>query len=88
MPRKPTPTIEATVTSRGQITPPSALRNRLGIHPGSRIRFTLPPGGSFEAQPVLCELEDLWAAADQAGKPGPVMTFHEMNRAKARRVGR
>jgi AbrB family looped-hinge helix DNA binding protein len=87
MPRKPTPTIEATVTSKGQITLPSALRSRLGIHTGIHIRFTLPPSGGFEAHLVLCELEDLWAASDQAGKPGPVMTFREMNRAKARRVG-
>ncbi len=87
MPRKPTPTIEATVTSRGQITLPSALRSRLGIHTGIHIRFTLT-GGGCEAQPVRCELEDLWAAADQAGKSGPVLTFHEMNQAKARKVGR
>jgi AbrB family looped-hinge helix DNA binding protein len=94
MPRKNTPAavIEATVTSKGQITLPSALRSRLGIHTGSRIRFALPPTGGFEAHPVLCELEDLWAVVDQAGKPGPVMTpamtFDEMNRAKVRRASR
>ena len=89
MPRKSAPaSTEATVTSKGQITLPSALRSRLDIHTGSRIRFTLPPGGGFEAHPVLTELEDLWAAVDQAGKPGPVMSFAEMNRAKARRPGR
>lgn len=87
MPRKgaPSPGIEATVTSKGQITLPRALRSRLDIHTGSRIRFTLPPGGGFEAHPILGELEDLWAAADLAGKPGPAMTFDEMNRAKSRR---
>lgn len=90
MPRKsaPSPGIEAAVTSKGQITLPRALRSRLDIHTGSRIRFTLPPGGGFEAHPILSELEDLWAAADSSGKPGPVMSFDEMNRAKARRPGR
>ena len=77
---------EATVNSKGQITLPRALRSRLGIHAGSRIRLTLLPGGGFEAHPVLLELEDLWAMADQAGKRGPVMTFDEMNAAKARRT--
>jgi antitoxin PrlF len=76
--------IEATVTSKGQITLPRAVRSRLGIETGSRIRFTLPPGGGFEAHPVLLELEDLWAIADQGGKPRPVMSFDEMNAAKAR----
>jgi antitoxin PrlF len=89
MPEKTAPpsVIEATVTSRGQITLPKAVRTRLGIRTGSRIRFTLPPGGSFEAHPVLCELEDLWALADepdQAGKPMPVMSFDEMNATKVR----
>jgi len=94
MPSKNTPAaIEATVTSKGQITLPSALRSRLGIHTGSRIRFTLAPTGGFEAHPVLGELEDLWAWADQPDQAGklrpamaPVMTFAEMNAAKARRA--
>jgi hypothetical protein len=74
--------IEATVTSQGQFTLHRAARTRTG----SRNRFTLPPGG-FASRPVPCELEDLWALADQAGKPRPVMNFDEMNRAKARRPG-
>jgi antitoxin PrlF len=57
---------EATVTSKGQITLPKAVRDRLGIRAGSRIRFTLLPGGGFAAHPVLGELEDLWTMADQA----------------------
>lgn len=81
--------IEATVTSKGQITLPRAVRSHLGIRTGSRIRFTLPPSGGFEAHPVLLELEDLWAMADEPSrKPRPVMTFDEMNAAKARRAWR
>jgi hypothetical protein len=32
---------------------------------------------------VLYELEDLWRMADQGGKAEGVMTFDEMNEAKA-----
>jgi hypothetical protein len=64
------------------------VRSRLGIHTGSRIRFTLPPGGGFAAHLAPFELEDLWEMADQAAKPGRVMTFDEMNAAKARRARR
>jgi antitoxin PrlF len=98
MPPKSAPAavIEATVTSKGQVTLPRAVRARLGIRTGSRIRFTLPPGGGFEAHPVVRELEDLWAELDRAaepgskrgGKRGSVLSFEEMNRAKARRAGR
>ncbi|MGC9198459.1 MAG: AbrB/MazE/SpoVT family DNA-binding domain-containing protein [Acidobacteriaceae bacterium] len=81
----PATTTEATVTSKGQITLPKALRNHLGIQTGSRIRFSLAPNGGFQASHLLYELEDLWKLADQGGKAAKVMTFEEMNQAKARR---
>jgi len=31
----------STVTDKGQITLPKALRDRLGIHPGSKVEFSL-----------------------------------------------
>jgi AbrB family looped-hinge helix DNA binding protein len=79
-------TIEATVTSKGQVTLPSELRKRLGLHKGSRIRFSIPASGPVEVEPVRYELEDLWRIADSGPKPTGVMSFEEMNAAKARRV--
>jgi AbrB family looped-hinge helix DNA binding protein len=78
--------IEATVSSKGQVTLPKSLRNVLGIQTGSRIRFSLTPQGGLQAEPVLFDLEDLWKMADQGPKPKGVMTFEEMDAAKARRV--
>jgi antitoxin PrlF len=78
--------VEATVSSKGQVTLPKALRNHLGIQTGSRIRFSLAPNGSVQTERVLYDLEDLWNMADQGGKPGKVMTFQEMNDAKAQRI--
>lgn len=83
-PRRAT-TVEATVTSKGQVTLPRELRKRLGIEKGSRIRFSIPTSGAVKLEPVLYELEDLWKMADEAGRPGSVMTFEEMDAAKARR---
>lgn len=79
-------TIEATVTSKGQVTLPSELRKRLGIQRGSRIRFSIPTSGPIQVEPVRYELEDLWRIADSGPKPTGVMSFEEMNAAKARRV--
>ena len=59
------------------------LRKRLGVQRGSRIRFSIPANGSIKIEPVLYDLDDLWRMADQGGKPGNVMTFEEMNAAKA-----
>jgi AbrB family looped-hinge helix DNA binding protein len=81
----PAPAVEATVSSKGQVTLPKALRDHLGIQTGSRIRFSLAPNGGFQASHVLYELEDIWKMADQGGKAKRVMTFEEMNETKARR---
>lgn len=84
--RNPVTTIEATITSKGQVTLPSELRKRLGLHKGSRIRFSIPASGPVQVEPVRYELEDLWRIADSGPKPKGVMSFEEMNAAKARRI--
>ena len=87
-------TVEATVTSKGQVTLPKELRRRLGIQRGSRIRFSIPANGAVRVEPVLYELADLWRMADEGGRDldrvagGLVpsrMTFEEMDAAKAGR---
>jgi len=80
-----TTTVEATVTSKGQVTLPSELRKRLGIHKGSRIRFSIPSIGAVKVEPVRYSIRDLWRIADEGGKPNSIMSFEEMNEAKARR---
>lgn len=82
MPSQP---IEATVTSKGQVTLPKALRERLGLRQGSRIRFRLDERGRLQGDPVLYELEDLWAMADEAPRRRRTMTGEEMDAAKGRR---
>ena len=77
--------VEATVTSKGQVTLPKELRKRLGIQRGSRIRFSIPASGAIKVEPVLYDLEDLWRIADLGGQAGGLMTFEEMDAAKARR---
>jgi AbrB family looped-hinge helix DNA binding protein len=78
-------TIEATVTSKGQVTLPSKLRKRLGLKQGSRIRFSIPATGPVQVEPVRYKIDDLWRLSDARGKPGKFMSFEGMNEAKARR---
>ena len=61
-PKKAT-SVEATVTSKGQVTLPKELRKHLGVQTGSRIRFSIPVKGSVKVEPVLNDLEDLWMMA-------------------------
>ena len=83
--QKTATTVDATVSSKGQVTLPKELRRRFGIQRGSRIRFSIPASGAVKVEPVLYDLEDLWRMADQRGQTGGVMTFEEMDAAKARR---
>lgn len=78
-------TVEATVTSKGQVTLPKELRQHLGIHKGSRIRFNIPFAGAVKVEPVRYSIDDLWRIADSGPKPDGTMTFEEMNEAKARK---
>jgi antitoxin PrlF len=77
--------LEATLTSKGQITLPKALRDKLGLKKGSRIRFRVSAERRFEGDPVLLDLEDLWAWADEGQHPRRPMTAAAMDAAKARR---
>jgi AbrB family looped-hinge helix DNA binding protein len=79
-------TIEATVTSKGQVTLPKALRNQLGISAGSRIRFTVRADGKAQVEKVMNTLDDLWKLADSREKPKSRMSFEEMDEAKERRI--
>ena len=78
--------VEATVTSKGQVTLPKALRSRLGIEAGSRIRFTMGVDGKAQVEKVTYTLDDLWRMADARPRAEGRMSFEEMDEAKARRI--
>jgi antitoxin PrlF len=45
-------THEATVTSKGQVTVPVEIRERLGLKPGDRLRFNLSKSGQLTVTAV------------------------------------
>ncbi len=49
----------ATLTSKGQITIPVSVRNRLGLKPGDQIDFVPGPGGGFVLEPKRMRFEAL-----------------------------
>lgn len=44
--------MSTTVTQKGQVTIPKAVRDRLGIGPGSRVTFELAADGDVVLRPV------------------------------------
>jgi len=43
--------MEAAITTKGQATIPKAIRERLGVKPGDRIKFFVHPDGSVVLLP-------------------------------------
>lgn len=72
----------ATLTSKGQVTLPKEVRDRLGLRAGDRIEFVETDRG-FVVVPVT---QDIRAIKGIVPKPRKAVTVEEMNRA-IRRMG-
>jgi antitoxin PrlF len=66
----------ATISSKGQITIPSAVRAVLRLDTGDRIEFVEVAPGRFEFFPVTRELREL---KGMFGKPKKAVSIEEMN---------
>ena len=72
----------ATLTSRGQLTIPKAIRDALGLHEGDQVRFELDrTHGRTVMEPVRFRLEDLASFAIPGVRR---MSFAEMEAAQKR----
>jgi AbrB family looped-hinge helix DNA binding protein len=63
---------EATLTSKGQVTIPLEVRERLGLRAGSRVSFVLTADGAFELIPATGTVRDLRGALAAAASARPV----------------
>lgn len=53
--------MEATLTSKGQITIPKAVRDTLKLHVGDRLEFLVDPDGSVRIVPATRSVMELKA---------------------------
>ena len=44
--------LEAKITSKGQVTLPVALRKKMGLVEGGKVKFVLVKGGAFMKRPL------------------------------------
>ncbi|HIE4197006.1 MULTISPECIES: AbrB/MazE/SpoVT family DNA-binding domain-containing protein [Burkholderia] len=71
----------ATITSKGQITIPVAVRNQLGLEAGDRIEFSFNEAtGRYEIYPATRSLEALKGIVKKPAKP---VSIDDMNQAIA-----
>lgn len=57
------------LTRKGQATIPKAVRDRLGIAPGDRVRFAITPMGRVVILPKSKSLADLQGLLAKPDKP-------------------
>jgi len=79
------------VSDKGQVTLPKALRDRLGIHPGSRLEFRIGADGTLSVQVLAKGSDTLFGLLAKSGEP--VRSLDDMDaaitqavRERARRV--
>lgn len=74
-----------TLTSKGQLTIPRALRDALGLAPGARLQASVDPQGRLVLVPSRYEPEDLFRHRPGVSR---VMSIEEMDEAIAAAVSR
>ena len=81
----------AMVSDKGQVTLPKALRERLGIQPGSRLAFRIAADGSLNVQVLAKGSDALFGLLAKPGEPARSLgdmdaAITETVRGRARRV--
>jgi len=59
----------ATLTSKGQLTVPKAVRNALGVGPGDRVDFVQMADGNFAVMPATKSIKRLKGIIPKPEKP-------------------
>ena len=72
----------ATMTSKGQITIPAAVRTALGVEAGDRVEFVQVEPGRFE---LVAATQSVTALKGLVRKPASPVTIGSMNQAIAGR---
>lgn len=65
----------ATITSKGQVTIPKRVRDRLGVNPGDRVEFVEMENGVFQLVTAIREIQSLKGIVP---KPKKAVTIAEM----------
>ncbi|MGH7653665.1 MAG: AbrB/MazE/SpoVT family DNA-binding domain-containing protein [Gemmatimonadaceae bacterium] len=75
---------ESTVTSKGQITIPKTVRERLHLEPGDKVYFDVRQDGSVSMMTRKHSIESLFGIIKPNGRRKRPITIEEMNPASMR----
>ena len=76
----------ATLTSKGQVTIPLGVRQRLKLDAGARVEFVEDAGGAFLLRPAVADVQSLKGLLRKPAKP---VSIEDMKKAvRLRGAGR
>jgi AbrB family looped-hinge helix DNA binding protein len=75
----------ATLTSKGQITLPKAIRDRLHLRAGDKVEFLVDANGRVELLPLTAAVTQLKGMVPRPERP---VSLEDMEAAIRRRAGR
>lgn len=75
----------ATLTSKGQLTIPAEIRQRLGVEAGDRLEFVELAEGGFAIKPANDDVRSLKGLLKKPARP---VSIEAMNTAIRQRAGR
>jgi AbrB family looped-hinge helix DNA binding protein len=76
--------VTATLTSKGQLTVPKAVRDSLHLHTGDRIAFIVHGDAEAVLKPVTKSVDEVFGRLHSAGQPR--RSVEEMKAAVAKRM--
>ena len=76
--------VTATLTSKGQITIPKAVRDSLHLHSGDRIAFVVHGDAQATMKPVTKSVDEVFGRLHSLSQPH--RTFEQMKAAVAERM--
>ncbi|MGH7562940.1 MAG: AbrB/MazE/SpoVT family DNA-binding domain-containing protein [Gemmatimonadota bacterium] len=81
---------KSTLTSKGQVTIPKPVRDRLGLRPGDRLEFTVEPDGRMTIEPLGPEGEQrpLAGYLNDRIRVGKSLTVEQLDRSMREYVAR
>jgi antitoxin PrlF len=77
--------MEATITVKGQITLPKALRDAMHLKTGDRVLFEELEGGTYIITPITTDVQALKGCVSYQG---PAKTLEEMEAAISENAGK
>jgi AbrB family looped-hinge helix DNA binding protein len=76
--------VTATLTSKGQITIPKAVRDSLHLHAGDRVAFVVHSDSEATLKPVTRSVDEVFGRLHRPGQP--VKSVGDMKAAVAQRM--